>query len=114
MKSSTLINIEIPDENRINNLVDVYSLDNKDELCEAFGKIKKRLGHERHDHAIELVQEGKFAEAVRLALKYYDKSYLHLLDKNKAPKIIHLKFNLGDPEKIGKELINFRKNKLND
>ena len=86
MKSSALINIEIPEERRIENLVSVYSLDNKDELCTAFGKIKKRLGHQRHDVAVELVQQGKFAEAVTLALEYYDKSYFCLLYTSPSPR----------------------------
>ena len=113
MKSSTLINIEVPDQYRIKNLVNIYSMDNKEELCLSFGKIKKRLGIKNHDAAVEMVKNGQFAEAVSLALKYYDKTYSHLLAANETPHQIIEKFEVGDPTYISEQLISIRK-KIND
>lgn len=114
MKSSPLINIEVPETARIKNLVSSYSLDNQEELNQSFKRIKKRIGDKAYRDALELVANGDFKEAASVALTYYDKTYKHLLDTNKSPNIILETFKTGDPENISMELIKIRKQKLND
>ena len=105
MKSSHLINIDIPYEARVQILVDNYTADNAPELIHSFDKIKKRLGLENIKKAKDAVESDDFHEAARIALKYYDKTYSELLKDNKSPSITKLKFETGDPKYIAQELL---------
>lgn len=100
MKAAPLLNIEIPGEARIQNLLADYVLTDKTELEAAFLKIDKKLGGQHLKTAIEALQRDDFATAAQIALHYYDKTYQHCLDTNPSPDIRQLKFDHGDPEKI--------------
>jgi tRNA 2-selenouridine synthase len=100
MKSATLLNVEIPDEARIRNLLTDYVLTDKADLEAAFLKIDKKLGGQHLKTALEALERDDFATAARIALHYYDKTYQHGLDTNPSPDIRHLVFEHGDPKKI--------------
>lgn len=104
MKSTPLLNIEIPDEARIQNLLADYVLTDKTDLEAAFRKIDKKLGGQHLKAAIEALYRDDFATAARIALRYYDKTYQHCLDTNPSPDIRNLTFGDGDPEIIARFL----------
>jgi tRNA 2-selenouridine synthase len=100
MKAAPLLNVEIPDEIRIQNLLADYVSSDKADLAAAFLKIDKKLGGLNLKNALEALERGEFAAAARLALNYYDKTYQHCLDTNPSPDIRHFQFEYGDPKKI--------------
>lgn len=109
LKASPLVNISIPEEDRINHLVDIYSQDDPNDLRTAFEKIQKRLGGLRLQQALEAIDRKDYPEAAAIALTYYDKSYTKLLDKNKTEYIYKLSFEHGNFTEIAKTLIAYKK-----
>lgn len=105
MKNAPLLNIEIPDEARVQNLLADYVSTDKAALETAFRKIDKKLGGQHLKAALEALAGDDFATAARIALHYYDKTYQHCLDTNPSPDIRYLKFEYGKPEKIARFLV---------
>jgi tRNA 2-selenouridine synthase len=100
MKLSPLFHIEIPQADRINNLLKDYVLEDTPALKIAFEKIAPKLGGLRFKQALEALDAGHFSQAAALALEYYDKTYQHCLDQNISPQIRRLDFSHGDPHQI--------------
>ncbi|RMF29077.1 MAG: tRNA 2-selenouridine(34) synthase MnmH [Bacteroidetes bacterium] len=92
MKAAPLINIALPLERRIQNILADYGAFPREELAEAFRKIHKRLGGQNLLAALQALEAGDLRRAVEIALTYYDKAYQHYLDKNQAPHILRLEF----------------------
>lgn len=109
LKKSPLVNICIPDADRINHLVDTYSNDSPQDLKAAFEKIHKRLGGLRLQQAMEAIDQKDYGLAAGIALTYYDKSYTKLLENNKTEYVYKLNFEQANFTQIAKELITFKK-----
>lgn len=105
MKSNPLIIVEIPDAARIENLLSDYVLTDRAELETGFKKIATKLGGQHLKAALEALQESNFADAARIALAYYDKTYQFGLDSSLSPDIQRISFDHGDPFKIAQKLI---------
>lgn len=109
MKCNPLIIVEIPDEARIQNLLSDYVLTDRMELEIAFQKIATKLGGQHLKSALEALQQNNFADAARVALAYYDKTYQFGLDSSISPDIKRATFEHGDPMEIAKNLIQLSK-----
>ncbi len=109
LKASPLIHITIPDQERVKHLVNVYTSEDSEDLKVAFEKIQKRLGGLRLQQAMEALDKKDYAQAAKIALTYYDKSYTKLLEKNETEFIYKLNFEHADFSKIAKELITYKK-----
>ena len=92
LKAAPLINIELPITERITNIIEDYTSENIAALKSGFDKIQKRLGGQRYQTAIELLDQNDIEGAAEIALAYYDKSYQYMLDKNKTITIHRLQF----------------------
>ncbi|MBO6970442.1 MAG: tRNA 2-selenouridine(34) synthase MnmH [Prochlorococcus marinus CUG1431] len=75
MKNSRRIEILRSESNRLDELIDTYSVYKKDELQESVLRIKKRLGPQRTKIALESIQSEKWELVCRSVLDYYDKCY---------------------------------------
>ncbi len=107
MLYSPHIKLEIPLQDRIQHLVSIYANYPKEYLVESFIKIKKRLGGLHLNQALEALERNDFAEAARIGLIYYDKTYEHCL-QNKTEATIHsFKAETFNPSKIAADLIQF-------
>ena len=100
LKAAPLINIELPIAERITNIIEDYTSENIAALKSGFDKIQKRLGGQRYQTAIELLDQNDIKGAAEIALAYYDKSYQYMLDKNKTVNIHHLAFKGKETSKI--------------
>jgi tRNA 2-selenouridine synthase len=89
LQQSTLINIVVGQTARVERLVDCYT-GNMDGLLASFDKIKKKLGGQHFQAAIEALQRGDFARAAEIALVYYDKTYQYGLDNSKSNSVINV------------------------
>lgn len=75
MEAATLIDIKVPDEQRVQTLVQEYGVLDKDFLVECTERIHKRLGPEQTKNAVAAIREGRMSEFIQLVLVYYDKTY---------------------------------------
>jgi len=102
MKASRRIEILRSESNRLDELIDTYSVFNKDELQESVLRIKKRLGPQRTKIALESINNEKWDDVCRSVLEYYDRCYeyekignnnitiIDLTDKKYDERIIQL------------------------
>ncbi|MBO6960613.1 MAG: tRNA 2-selenouridine(34) synthase MnmH [Prochlorococcus marinus CUG1438] len=75
MKNSRRIEILRSESNRLDELIDTYSVYKKEELKESVLRIKKRLGPQRTKIALESINNEKWELVCRSVLDYYDKCY---------------------------------------
>ncbi|AEE48199.1 tRNA 2-selenouridine(34) synthase MnmH [Haliscomenobacter hydrossis] len=80
-RQSPLLDLEIPFDQRVAFLVATYASFDKDALRTAFMNIERRLGGLNLKNALAALQADDFATAAEIALRYYDKSYLHANQK---------------------------------
>ena len=81
MRKSRLYFLEIPFEERLNNIVKIYGVFEKQNLIECVVRIQKRLGGLDTKMAIQFIEEGDISKAFSILLNYYDKMYAQSLQK---------------------------------
>lgn len=110
IRTSKLIKIELPKSERINRLVDEYSIFDNEILKQMLTKISKRLGKESLKQAFDNLDNNKYEHVANISLNYYDKAYMHGLEKrdNKKVYTIILEDNnaIKNADKILKYCIN--------
>jgi tRNA 2-selenouridine synthase len=75
MKHSRRIEILRSESNRLDELIETYSVFKKEELQESVLRIKKRLGPQRTKTALESINNEKWDLVCKSVLDYYDKCY---------------------------------------
>ncbi len=90
MKSSPVIRIEVPEEIRIQIILDEYAGLDKSHLAGSIQKISRRLGGLVTQECLQKLEEEDFAAVVGLLLPYYDKTYSHSLGTHPASQIVSL------------------------
>jgi len=90
MRNAPLLNLERSLAVRKAIILEQYGHFPIEALKTSFEKIKKRLGGQHLNAALEALDKKDLGKAVEIALFYYDKAYQYYLDKNKAPVIINL------------------------
>ena len=80
-RQSPLIDLVMPFEQRVQFLVETYAGFAAEDLMASFYAIERRLGGQNLKLALAALQAGDFASAAAIALRYYDKSYLHANQK---------------------------------
>ena len=102
MKNSRRIEILRSESNRLDELINTYSVFKKEELKDSVERIKKRLGPQRTKIALESIDKEKWDLVCRSVLDYYDRCYeyekvgkenitlLDLTDKNYDENILDL------------------------
>lgn len=85
MNAAFALEITRPVSERLALLADIYGQANRDQLIEATGRIRKRLGNERTQAAIDYIKEGDLVSAIAITLTYYDRTYRYGLAQRSAP-----------------------------
>jgi tRNA 2-selenouridine synthase len=75
LEESTLINIEIPFEERLKFITQYYGQFSNEQLVSATMRIQKRLGGLETKNAINFLLEKNTEECFRILLSYYDRQY---------------------------------------
>lgn len=73
--AAPMIVMQVPAEQRIERLTREYSRFSADELKQAVTRIRKRLGGQHVQRAIQAIDAGDFRTCAAICLAYYDKSY---------------------------------------
>ena len=89
--------MEIPIDQRAIFLKNSYSLLPQKSLKGAILRIGKKIGGENVHLAIEELEKGNYVNVAKIALKYYDKRYLHGLNKRNKDTVSILKFRDVNP-----------------
>jgi tRNA 2-selenouridine synthase len=76
MRRSPVYFLDIPFEERLDNLVQEYGVLDKVKMADAIQRIAKRLGPLESKTAIQFLYLGHTKECFRILLHYYDKHYL--------------------------------------
>jgi tRNA 2-selenouridine synthase len=75
MRNAPLYFVDIPFEQRLDNICHWYGKQDMQKMIEAIIRIQKRLGGLETKTAIQLMQDGNIKESFRILLTYYDKYY---------------------------------------
>lgn len=102
--------LEDSTENRVKRLCRDYIYNkgesNIDILKDCISKFRKRLGNEKVDGYLKLLNDGKYEELVeRYLVEYYDPLYMHSVDKYKYNRVI----DFSNVERAIDESIEFHK-----
>ncbi|HEX6334748.1 MAG TPA: tRNA 2-selenouridine(34) synthase MnmH [Flavisolibacter sp.] len=76
MRSSPIVFLEIPFEERLGHLVAEYGPGDHERLRSAIERITKRLGGLETKNALAALDENRISDCFSILLKYYDKHYL--------------------------------------
>lgn len=82
MREGELIFLDIPREKRARYLVKHYAEYDRESLKACIIKIQNKLGGVQTKEALASVDRTEFYQTAMLTLHYYDKAYMHSLDKN--------------------------------
>jgi len=82
MRESRTLFLDIARESRASHLVDDYAAYPPGELVNCIQKISRKLGGDLTREAIESVERSDFHRTAMITLHYYDKAYMHSLEKN--------------------------------
>ena len=107
VKVAPAIAVQVPLELRINRLVNEYGKFSKAQLAEAVHKIKRKLGDQRHQQALNDLEENKLDVVAENMLLYYDKAYRKGLEKK--PILYNLALPDNNLAANARKLIEFRK-----
>jgi tRNA 2-selenouridine synthase len=99
MRNNILIDLQVPQPQRVASLVQEYGQLDKDFLIAATQRISKRLGPEQSKQAITAIQEDRMEDFIRLVLVYYDKTYRKGLDYRAEKLVIPVAITGNDSEK---------------
>jgi tRNA 2-selenouridine synthase len=105
MKETALFHYDLDLESRLDILVNGYAQYPQDELIASFERIETKLGGVAFKEAVDAVRNQDFREAARIALYYYDKTYVHNLDENSTPNVFVLPATGFRPAEVASELI---------
>lgn len=107
MEAAKLIDIKVPDEQRVQTLVQEYGVLDKDFLVECTERIHKRLGPEQTKKAVAAIREGRMSEFIQLALVYYDKTYRTGLSRRHASQVFPIVLENNDLRQSARQILDF-------
>ena len=96
IRNSPVIAVMCDAENRMPRLLKDYGTMPEESLKESINRIRKRLGGKNADDALKAIESGNIAEAIRIILAYYDKSYWFGLQKRGKEKVIMIDIDSQD------------------
>ncbi len=83
MKKAPVIEVIKQKNERVKNLVTLYSHNSQNELKDAVNRISKRLGPQRTKDALDAIKKKEWSKACEAMLDYYDRCYEYELKKTK-------------------------------
>lgn len=105
MEAAMLIDIIVPQEQRVQALVQEYGVLDKDFLVECTERIHKRLGPEQTKNAVAAIREGRMREFIQLVLVYYDKTYRTGLSRRKTSQVFPIALENNDLMQCARKII---------
>jgi tRNA 2-selenouridine synthase len=88
LRQAPVLELERTGDDRVRHLLSMYGDASRTALTDAFERIRTKLGGQHAQAAIAHVEAGELAEAARIALVYYDKTYRHGLDQRERMRAV--------------------------
>jgi len=108
MRSSPIIVLEVPRDERAQFLARDYGEASMEELAECFQRIERRLGGLRLQQALHALQGGDLIAAGNAALDYYDGTYDYGLSRRDPSQITRLDGAGASPEELAQAILQNR------
>lgn len=105
MKSGPLFQLEVDFHERIERLIQDYAAFSKEELEHSLQKIERRMGSQHTKEALDAFSNNDLRTATAIALRYYDKTYMHATGKGNFSKIIEIPVEKMDCLEAATQLI---------
>lgn len=105
MKSSPLIFVQVPVQQRVKRIVSEYGGFEPELLIGATNKLRQHLGSAKTELIIRLIQQHRLEAAVIELLKYYDKNYSKALGKYNNREVQNLIVSNGDMMAQARQMI---------
>ncbi len=103
--AAPVVQLDQPEPWRVNNLVRDYASYPHSELAAAFTRLRKKLGGQHLQSALDALEQGDYATAARVALVYYDKAYDHYAERKAAGDVTRVTLASEEPEQIARQLL---------
>jgi len=105
MSQSSLVQMNVAKDVRIQRLVDEYGPADRDEFLQIMIKVTKKLGGQHFNAAKEKLLQGDMTSTIDILLTYYDKAYLNSIDKRNSKIKLSCEWNGREITKYASELI---------
>ena len=107
MRNTSLYFLDIPFEERLLHILNVYGNLDKMKMINAIIRIKKRLGGLDAKDAVNAFMEDRTADCFRILLRYYDKWYIKGMEtrENLSEKLIRIPCETVDIANVTKLMI---------
>jgi tRNA 2-selenouridine synthase len=86
---SPLIFVSVPLQRRVQQLVSEYAVYSKEQLAASICRIAKKLGPQETKEALSALEHSSYDTVAALALRYYDKCYMHDVHQHSSKQQIH-------------------------
>lgn len=103
--AAPVVEIRQPDEWRVRKLVAQYASFPREGLEAAFTRLRKRLGGQHLNAALEALAVHDYAAAARIALVYYDKAYAHYAARNAHRQVRQVWASAPEPAAIADQIL---------
>lgn len=107
MRQAPVIRMELPKEVRIQRLVKEYGQFDKSILAQATERIRKRLGGQHANAALQALELNDLAKVADIALTYYDKAYHMGLAQRVPERVFLLPCEEDIPEHNAQKVLSF-------
>jgi len=105
LAAAPVVLLEQPTEWRVDRLVELYGSYPTGPLAAAFTRLRKKLGGQNLNAALEALENNDLATAARIALVYYDKAYAHYGERRGAKVIRKVEARSPDPAEIARQIL---------
>lgn len=109
MRTARVINMKLNKSERIKRLVKEYACFDANFLEECIVRIKRKLGGQNANEAIESLKNGDLDRVAEITLVYYDKSYSFGLDSREKNSVFPINLEFDNPEKNAELILEFAK-----
>jgi tRNA 2-selenouridine synthase len=107
MKKAPIFRLSVPREERIKTLMREYGVLPAARLEDSLTKIRKRLGYDKFESAIQDLQSGNLESVCRIVLDYYDKAYNYNHEKREWKDVFFVEGEGLDDEGRAKKILAF-------
>lgn len=104
MRAAPVAFVDVPKSVRVTRLVTEYTGIDHNLLIEATERIRKRLGGQVTNDALNALTRHDYARVADLTLDYYDKAYLHGLSQRDSATIHRLDVTADNPTETARQL----------
>jgi tRNA 2-selenouridine synthase len=107
MRSAKTIFIDMPLGLRVEGLVKDYGAADREGLRASILKIKDQLGGDRTKKAIAELEAERLAECFEILLSYYDKTYLHGIEKREPSTVFRIEVSTMNASENARNIVEF-------